>query len=349
MKTRQSNIELLRIVLILMMLYLHFIKAIHRDTAGDLLNTQSLETQGLLFYPWILSVVMADAFVLISGWFGIRSSTKGLINLIFQAVFLNGLAFVGTYVIGATDFSFQTIKDLLYLSEVGWFFKSYLLLFLMAPALNAFIEKVSKKELEGFLLLYFTFLFVGGWMFEDSTPYMCRGYSPLSFFGLYLLARYLRLHCLDSGAQFLREGVLAKHGKLVLFLSYIVPLTLTFAITYPEFKYSGIGYRLTSYCSPFVIFSATALLLYFSKIQVASSKWINTLARSTFAVYLIQESPFFLKIFNGHCRSLFLGNDGIICSLMVGGYLLGVFIFCVLVDQLRIFVWKRIERKFFPA
>lgn len=332
-----------------MMLYLHFIKAIHRDKAGDLLGMQSLEAQGLLFYPWVLSIVMADAFVLISGWFGIRYSTKGLINLIFQALFLSGLVFVGTYVMGATDFSFKTIKELLYLSEAGWFFKSYLLLFLMAPALNAFIEKVSKKEFEGFLLLYFAFLFVGGWMFENSTAYICRGYSPLSFFGLYLFARYLRLHCLDRGTRFLKKGALAKHEKLVLFLSYIVPLTLIFVITYPEFKYSGIGYRLTSYCSPLVIFSATALLLYFSKIQVVSSKWINTLARSTLAVYLIQESPFFLKIFNGHCRSLFLGNDGIMCSLVVAGYLLGIFIFCILVDQLRIFVWKRIERKFFPA
>ncbi len=349
MKVRQSNIEFLRIILMLMMLYLHFIKGIRWGGEEDLLEQQSLEVQHTYFFFWILSIGMTDAFVLISGWFGIRYSTKGLVNFIFQAIFLNALVFGIRYLTDDIEISVQTFKDIFFLSGVGWFFKAYLVLFLMAPVLNAFLEKVSRKELEHFLLLYFAFLFVGGWIFEYSTPFIHGGFSPFSFFGLYLFARYLRLYVWDKNTSLPVSGKWLKFSKLKLFLCYLIPLVLTFVIGFPNFAKSGLGMRLTSYVSPIVICSATALLLFFLKVQVPRSKWINTIARSAFAVYIVQESPFFVDIYNTYAIEIFLQFDGLLAGLSTLGYIAGVFLLCILVDQLRILIWKRIERKFFPA
>ena len=80
------------------------------------------------------------------------------------------------------------------LTKLNWFIKAYILLYILAPVLNAFIEKVSQKDFRNALIAFFTFEFIYGWIFSGSTQHIQRGYSTISFIGLYLLSRYVRLY-----------------------------------------------------------------------------------------------------------------------------------------------------------
>ena len=60
--------------------------------------------------------------------------------------------------------------------------------------LNAFIEQASQKDFRNVLIAFFTFEFIYGWIFSGSTQHIQDGYSTISFIGLYLLARYVRLY-----------------------------------------------------------------------------------------------------------------------------------------------------------
>lgn len=73
-----------------------------------------------------------------------------------------------------------------------WFVKCYLGMFIMAPILNAFVEKLTKEHLVQCCSL-FIFQTIYGW-FSNGAPYFEKGYSAFSFMGLYLLARYVRIY-----------------------------------------------------------------------------------------------------------------------------------------------------------
>lgn len=81
---RDSNIELLRVVAMLMILTLHTrfegIEAVY-DGIVDANHLCRFSFQAL-------SIVGVNLFVLISGYFGIRMKASSIINLLFQIVYI---------------------------------------------------------------------------------------------------------------------------------------------------------------------------------------------------------------------------------------------------------------------
>lgn len=86
MKERQSNIELLRIISMLMVVLLHA----NYFTIGAVARADVLAAPVQSFVRMFLEqtcIVAVDVFVLISGWFGIRPSLKGAGSILYQVVF----------------------------------------------------------------------------------------------------------------------------------------------------------------------------------------------------------------------------------------------------------------------
>ena len=189
-KERQSNIELLRLVAIFMVLIVHAdFLALDVPTKDIVHNAPIASFTRFLFQS--LSIVCVNVFVLISGWFGIHSTKNGFLKFIFQCIFF----YVGIYIImllsGAIKFSLNGVADSLLFTDTGWFVKSYILLYILAPVLNAFIENSNANEIRRVLIFFFLFQSLFGF-FSDGAAFFENGYSTISFIGLYLLARYLR-------------------------------------------------------------------------------------------------------------------------------------------------------------
>lgn len=188
---RQSNIELLRILAMFLVLI------VHADfwTLGPP-STEDFSTSPINAWTRTIiesiSIVCVNVFILISGWFGIRFSVKGLLNFIFQcAYFLFGIYFV-MVASGCVSFSIKGLAECLCLTSVNWFIKAYAALYILTPMLNAFVDKASRKQFRNLLILFFTFQTIWGW--TGAAAWVMFGYSAFSFIGLYLLARYIRLY-----------------------------------------------------------------------------------------------------------------------------------------------------------
>ena len=82
-KTRQSNVELLRLLAMFMVLLLHAVQSFQWPRGGFLMSQPRLVHLGFSFVEMI-SVVAVNVFVLISGWFGIRPTTRGLGKFLYQ-------------------------------------------------------------------------------------------------------------------------------------------------------------------------------------------------------------------------------------------------------------------------
>lgn len=95
--------------------------------------------------------------------------------------------------LGMTIFSIQRIANnmLLFLVHGNWFFVSYLALYMLAPIMNAYIEKVETRQLGWMVLAFYSFQTLFGWIFKNCIEFS-QGLTFVSFMGLYLLGAYLK-------------------------------------------------------------------------------------------------------------------------------------------------------------
>lgn len=336
MKQRLSNIELLRIISMIMVLALH----VNFFTLGAPslyeIQTNCFGAVSRVFFEF-LCIVAVNVFVFISGWFGIKAKKKGLLRFLFQILFF----YVGIYIVfvlsGKQKLSWDGVQCCFLLKKTGWFIKSYLCLYLLTPVLNVFVEKADKKLFARVLVAFFVFELVYGWLFKDAAKFFELGYSTISFVGLYLLARFVRLYG-KSCSLF----VLPKFCDLAIFLAICVSQTLVFVVL----RYYGLAFinNLWAYSSPFVIVSALYLLLFFSKIEF-SSKVVNIIASSSFAAYLLHSFFCIIPFYQAKARQIFYSYDGVVCLFYMVVLILVVYFVAIAIDKIRMVCWKQIEEK----
>lgn len=187
---RLSNFELLRIVAMLLVLLLHC-----NYSVFGLVTKTDIESDAFVSFFRIFSeqacLVCVNIFVLISGWFGIKFSYKKVANILFQVIFLGWLVAITLYPFTKV-LPFVEMMKLTYLGSFYWFVPSYLVLYVFAPVLNAFVNVSEKQKVFRFIVGFFLLEFALGWLFDWE--HYGLGYSAMSFFGLYLLARYIRMY-----------------------------------------------------------------------------------------------------------------------------------------------------------
>lgn len=323
--TRQSNMELLRLLSMLFVLVLHAnYLALHTPGQVDLLNSPLSTLLRVLFEHF--AIVAVNVFVLISGWFGIHPNWKRLTNLSFQVAFLS-LAVVAFFFAAGLPFSTKYLIRSVYIGIDHWFVAAYLGLYMLSPMLNVFVAHSSKRQLELFLAGFFTVEFFYGWI--TNCGEFSSGCSMLSFIGLYLLAQYLRNY---PGRWQTRNG---KY-----FLALYAITMLANAILFLALLYLGHNdNRIISYVSPIVILGSVFLLLAFTRFRLQSC-FINWLAASCFSIYLIHCHPLVLPYYMKWFKHLYDNFSGMPYLLLALLCILAIGFACILIDQLRIVCWK---------
>ena len=336
-KTRNSNIELLRIIAMVMILGLHV----------NFLAIGGPSTQDITFSPFqsfirlfaeFICIVGVNVYVLISGWFGINYKPKGIVQFLFQSLFFSLIIFIPFAIAGDIEINrLNIMSSFLLYKNAYWFVWAYLVLYIMAPMLNAFIEKSDKLTLKRFLLLFFIVQTIAS-IFTNVGFYKA-GYDPLSFIGLYLLARYFRLY---------KENI----GKYLYLLIFVLcALMNTLAHFVPQFFgiSNGLMVSLGSmYTSPLNIIGALSLLLFFTKLDF-KSKAVNYIATSCFAVYLLHMHFCVSDYYLNTAKELYEKYSGITYFTFIIALFVAVFIISIAIDRVRIvcfnYLWNKIERR----
>ena len=336
-KQRQSNIELLRNISMFMVLLLHSsFLAFGIPEANDIHGAPAI--WGGRIFQQGLGIVAVDVFVLISGWFSIKPKTKRVLAFLFQIAFLKVLSFLIFLTLGEIDVNKDTITELLMLnSGQGWFIKAYLLLYILSPVLNSFSENASKGVFQKVLAFYWMFLFGLGWM-VDATSYINEGYSIVSFVGLYLLARYVRIWK-PNWANLTKKLDIAIYLACVFGFWGIIFGLGCLGIE----KTSYVAYKFCSYVCPLTVIGALFLLLFFSKVDIGYKKWINVCGKSCFSIYLLHAMWGIWFDILHHIAANYSGFSYIV---ILYAFLVVVYLGCIMLDQLRIKVWNIITKTF---
>lgn len=336
-RMRDSNMELLRIVAMFCVMVLHADFAALGQPDADVCLAQP----GVTLFRYIceaLSIVSVNVFVLLSGWFGIRPSWKSFFKFIFQVEFFS----LGGWIIGcsmgwATWQAADFLKALLLTHPLYWFIPSYVGLFLLAPVLNAYIEKASSCQLGLTILGFMLFQTVYGCLWsQDEGGQFQFGYSLISFVGLYLLAQYVRRY-----ASRLTAMPAAAHFGLYVGLSLLVCVLGWIGARY---SVNGMQTRALAYSNPLVIAAALFLLLGFSRLSF-QSRVINSIASTSFAVFLIHLNPWiYFEGFKAVVRRLAENPSPMKATLAIVVFLFLVYLLAYLTDKIRQFVWRLISR-----
>ena len=338
-KQRQSNLELLRIVSMVFVMVAHVnMYALPYPSAQDIAVSPVLGFSRFLVHS--LVAVCDNAFILISGWFGIRPKARRFTEFLFQIVFIS-LVLVfpfGNFKGWGPGHWVMTLGGFQY-----WYIKAYIVLYVFVPVLNAFKESASRKQYAGMLAAFYAVQTLYGWFLGDGAGFS-RGFSPLSLIGLYLLGGYIRQYV---PWQKWKTGTYT--------LGYLAGAVLSTLFAFIPAK-AGLNWYNIVYAnsSPIVLFTSVCFFLAFATLKMKSVPWINTMAGSALAIYLVHYHECLLHpYFMDPARKWFLEESLGVFLLRTGAMLAGYVVFSFLLDRVRILAWKGIlllaENKSRPA
>lgn len=320
-QTRESNFELLRCLLMLFVVIIHFIghNILSKDNPVQV-GEMNYFTSNLMHSFCVCAV---DCFVLISGYFTIKVSLRKIIlfllPIFFYELLLSTICYPITHHFLIPKFNY-------------WFIRCYLALMILSPLLNCGLSKLKGEILRNILLLSIFF-----YILPINSPSFQAGKNIYIFILLYMTGYYIR------------NFFTPKLGVAGYFACYIVTSIFIFVETYILHilgMNKGVDSLSYSYDNVLIYMSAFFLFLSFSKLKIRS-KIINYVASSAFYVYIISENP---NIRTDPCNMYSWMNVNSWAShplfaLLIFLGAIGVFLVSILIDKLRIILFGHIEKK----
>lgn len=199
---RQSNFELLRIVCMYNILLYHLLfHGCNGLQLNPCVSKVSVVIEAFLSFH-------VNAFLLISGYFGIRFHFKSLLKFILPCAFYSVLIYL-LFEWSGDHLNSINIKGLLKRfaficrDSPWWFVEKYFYLFLTAPIFNIALKYSKKRELQIILvLLLLVNIGIGGVMHSDFNR---NGFCYNHFVLMYMLGGYIA-----------RFGIEFKSSRLIL-------------------------------------------------------------------------------------------------------------------------------------
>ena len=332
--TRDSRFELLRTILMLFIIILHFTGEIGSQRLPDFLA--DFPKAFTINYVQSLTNVGVNCFIFITGWFSIKLSVMRFVDLWFRVAFIAALMY-GIHLALSTD-SFN-LRDFLlntFTLESYWFIATYMSLMLLAPVLNHFASQTSLKEQETYLAIIGLITMVVGYRHPD----VHMGKSLISFSFLYLLARHLRRAIDEHDTETWAYRLYKRFSGLQLLGIYIllaIPTALGYAVIL------GHAY----YCSSInMVVMSLCLFLLFVKMKPFYSRFVNWMGASALTAYISHEHLCARPIRHTYITELFNSLPFGYFWLALLGTALAVLLGSILLDQPRKWLWELITKPF---
>ena len=200
---RNASIELLRVIAMLMIValhYNHYTRALLGATSPEERVSPEIGIQIFSTIVEAFCITGVNVYVFITGYYLSKSKVKlskmfQLICQVYFYTFLISLVMmaVGNNVVKEDDSIFKTVQYLFPIaSEHYWFVTAYVIMYVLAPVMNAAVNTLTRKQLKTViigLLIWFCFVksFVPVQFVTDR-----MGYDFGWFICVYLIAAYVR-------------------------------------------------------------------------------------------------------------------------------------------------------------
>lgn len=321
-KQRLSNIELLRILSMVMILVVHIDGASLGQPApsGDLSSLTGRQVWQLAVESF--SIIGVNLFTLISGYFGIRLSVKSASSFLFQCLFYAvGIATVAPLFLHGHFSWTQWGDSWLILTHTDlWYVPCYFLLMLLSPALNAGLKALNLRQCLVTTGLFAAYtLWVGWWWGKSFNP---TGYTIMQLILVYMIG-----HCISRIPALTQPS---RRRSVISLVAYLITTAAVFlsALYLPPLK-------AFAYNSPLVMAASVALFLCFRAMKFQSPA-INYIAKSSFAVYLLHKNPLiWVSLMRPTVVDLWRSTTLLEFSLLAVAAVIAIYLISMIIDALR--------------
>ena len=316
--SRQSNIEILRIVAMLLIVLHH-------------LGIYGLKDGGIIIqFLDSITIIGVNIFLLISGFFSIKLRWSSLLNLFFLCLFFNLLhVFLDSILFDIVHTPGDYIKAFMAFSHPGgWFMNVYFCLVLFSPLLNLAFKQMDQK-LDVLILVCLSVInvYLGFFLHNDVNN---SGYNLSQFIYIYYLGHLIHKYF----------KTLCEIKKKYFILLYLVSSFITLILSYFGMKYWNFHY----YNSPFVIISAVCVFSWFARLEIRNIKFVNDVAKSMLAVYLFSNRGGVATLIYKLSRSIYTFSNEILVILGFIALLFGIFVCAIVIDRFRILICSPLLR-----
>ena len=338
-KERNVGLDLLRIISMVMVIVLHYLGK------GGLLDSQNTDQISNTIY-WLmesLSIVAVNCYILISGYFLIKSEFKWkkFFKIWGEVIFYSVIIYIIIISIGLVKFNIMdAIRSFMpIITNQYWFVTAYLCLYLLSPFINKLLLNLTKKEFIKLLIILIIIFSVITILPSEMLLDKTGGYGIIWFICLYCVAAYIRLYI-----------NIDEKNKKYLGLYFLLATIITGIIIAIKYICTKVGIsdksgKMLQYDNILIFIESVCLFLYFRNIKINNInliKIVNRIAPLTFAVYIIHEQ-FILRtilynkiLFTQNCYHNLYGILIVIFSVIA------IFITCILIEYIR----QKIERVF---
>lgn len=342
-KQRDSNIELFRIVTMLLIIAHHYVvnSGLSALASQDLLSQTAVFCR--VFGAW--GKMGINCFVLITGYYMCKASisAKKFAKLFLEIEFYNIIFYFVFVLSGYELFSkrglLAAVCPITLVSNN--FLSCYLLFYLCIPFLNVLIEHINERMHIRLILLgvlIYTILGSAAWLSVRFPPLQFgTTMNYVSWFiVLYFIAAYIRCY---PKKLFESSRIWGVATLLSVCLSKVSVLFCMRKTQMPPDYFVADSNKILA------LTTAVCGFLFFKNLHMKPNRLINAMGASTFGILLIHTNNASLRQWLW-CDLLknveMYGTPLFVCHAF--GSVLGIFVICFLLDQLRI---RFVERPFF--
>mgnify|MGYP005769969101 CR=1 FL=1 len=338
-KAREANMELLRIVAMLMVITLHCVGR------GLLLSNPVISNVNLLLIQFLdsFSLTANSLFILLTGYYyiGKKFNLRKILSLWGKTLFYCILIFTIYSILNLkTNFlnSFFPV-----FSGAYWFITSYIALYFIMPFLNIAINKFSQKQCK-FLIIFLVILM--GVIRIIFNPADLFNSTFMHMIVIYIIGAYIKKYVkIEPNKQYFIKYVLVA----IIFTVAITILNVLVRIVPKTLDVWIIIANILSYFRIFIniilVYMAILLFMKFKTINIKSnklSKLILYISPSVFSIYIIHDNVHLRDMIWQKFGFINLANSWLMIPYIILAILI-VFTVCLAIDLIRrgIYTWLK--------
>lgn len=337
-KLRDSSIELLRIITMLVIVAHHYV--VNSGLIDVIAENGAMKGSSLflLLFGWGGKTGI-NCFVMITGYFMCKSkiTVKKFLKLVLEVMFYKIVFHIVFLATGYIDFSAkELIKAVLPVTALETGFTScYIIFFLFIPFLNILIQHMNRKQhtlLLGLCMLMYTVL--------PTLTINIRFNYVEWFIIIYLIGAYIRLYP-NKWTDSRRITGLAALACLVLSWMSVMACALLSEKLDRQLWY----YFVNDANMPLAVLTGISAFCFFKNLNMGHSRIVNTIAGSAFGVLLIHASSTAMRtwLWNDTLDSVSqYGKSTMILHAVVS--VLAIYAIATVIDIIRI---QLLEKPFF--
>ena len=328
---RDSNLELFRIITMLVIVAHHYV--VNSGVSG------TISDQGILSFNRIFLLLFGwggktgiNCFVLITGYFMCKSKTSArkFLKLILWMEFYKVIFYLIFTLTGYQAFSIKTIiYSLLPITSVSNDFGSaYLVFYLFIPFLNILVQAMDKKKhLTLVALCVSVYTIFATLRFSVAFNYVTW------FCVIYLIGSYIRMY---PERWFDNNKIWGAATVLSLLASWSSVIGMALLTLKLKGEIKQVYFFVADSNKAFALLTAVCAFMFFKNLKINYNKFINAFAASAFGVLLIHANSDAMRQWLWKDT---LNNVGWMDTKWIVlhsfGSVMGIYIICAIIDMFR--------------